>query len=310
MSYSIHLEGMGFNGAMLALHLERCGVEFTWHDTLSPVNAWSASTGAIYPGGSTKFGPDWSCWQVWQRWHQEGLFGPWLEAANYWFGSKRPPHQGRYEVAAEHAGMRRAAVPSYHFNAQSFVPAMRQRFIKQQRLVDEQAAPGSIYIVTHGFGQRLHRAYWGWTRLIELDVDPELKSPWSRPCIYFRPNKFVMAYAYPVPNTNRWYAGSSLISQRLGAFRDLDPYPKYDRWKRLFLEFTSGAVRITDESIFLTGWRPAAAPTDGVWLAEHRPGWEYSLRPLWNSGIRHYPKQWAEVAKLLGLPSVEWEGLA
>jgi hypothetical protein len=298
---------------MLAVHLERCGVDFTWHDTLSPINAWSASTGAIYPGGSMKFGPDRQCWEVWQRWSQDGYFGDMLEAANYWFGQKHPPHGGKYGVVAEHAGMRRAAVPSYHLNAQRFVPWVRERFRAWERKPNEQGyldlGAASIYLVSHGFGERFNRAYWGWTRLIELATEAELQQPWPRSAFYFRPNKFVMAYAYPVAGTNRWYAGSSLIMQRPGKLRDLDPYPKYEKWKAKFLQFTNGAATIVDEGIFLTGWRPAAAPADEVWLAEEHAG-IYSLRPLWNSGIRHFPKQWAAVAKFLGLPEREWSGLA
>lgn len=301
----VHLEGMGVNGCLLATLLEQCGVDFTWHDTRGKVNAWSASTGAIYPANSAKFGNDWACWQEWSAWHNRGYFGQHLERCHYWFSSKKPPHEGKYKIVAKHAGLNMAAVPSYHLDAQGFVHDLRARYKGYERkpevIEGKVFFPEGIdaYIITHGFGARLDRAYWGWTRHVELEMDEAFHTQ-ERAAFYFRPNKFVMAYAYPIAGTDRWYAGSSLHVQKPHALRDLDPRPKYERWKKQFLAITGNAVRIKAEHLFYTGWRPAAAHADQEWVREEAEG-VYSLRPLWNSGIRHFPQQWFGLVERLGL---------
>lgn len=304
----IHIEGFGLTGCLLAYHLDLQGISFTWSDIDAPKTAWKASTGAIYPAGSTKFGPDALCYDVWDEWVREGLMAQHVEAADYWFGSKAAPHQGRYAVSEPNEfGMRRALIPSYHFNAQSFVPAMREVH-KFKRWTGEGHSKGAQRVIAHGFGERLGRAYWGWTRLVRIgyrDRAAELQFRGhyarldlaQRPCFYFRPSKVVMAYAYPVPGTEWWYAGSSIIAQRADRMKELDMPPKYERWKRLFLEFSKGALTIEREGDYLQGWRPAAG--DNRWVT-HREDGALLLRPLWNSGIRHFPMQLAQLFNAIG----------
>jgi hypothetical protein len=161
--------------------------------------------------------------------------------------------------------------------------------------------PDGPYIVTHGWGERLGHAYWGWTRLVELTVHPDafLGVASHRPSFYFRPDRFSMAYAYPVPGTNWYYAGSNIIKQKIGKFKELDPVPKYERWKGIFEKHGEGFVTVGKEGPFLTGWRPAAREEDEAWVRIR--GMKLTLRPLWNSGIRHFPQQWSGVASCLGL---------
>lgn len=312
----IHVEGMGVSGALLAVQLERHGVDFTWHDTEQKVSAWRASTGAVYPANSEKFGPDWACWQVWQRWYHEGLYDPHTERANFWFGHKgRPPHEGRYPVhepASEH-GLRQAVPSSFHVNAQSLVPWARERY-SHRRLP---TAPGdeSHLIISHGWGRRLGHVYWGWAALIELAYDRSVYGAGDRrPALYLRPSRVEMAYAYPVPGTPYWYAGSSIIKQRLEGIKELEVEGKYQRWLRLLERYSGGAMEIVGRSEVLQGWRPAAAVEDTAWLRvapmpRGRVGTVMTLRPLWNSGIRHFPKQWAAVAAQLGIVDSNLEGV-
>jgi len=294
----VHLEGMGINGSLLALKLAERGVGFTWHDTIDPKVAWPASTGAIYPGGSEKFGPDAACHEEWLRWYEQGFANEFLELGSFTFCTKSPPHGGRYSTTPVGA-LNVAALPSLHLNAQKLVVETRAQFSKQRREVGDAIWDDGnlIYIVTHGWGERLGHVYWGWTRLVELQFNP--KQFEHRPAFYFREGRFIMAYAYPVPGTPYWYAGSNIIKQRADARKSLSMEDKYERWKTNFERLGDGQVKVGREGDFIEGWRPAAAKEDEAWV--RRKGNVLTFRPLWNSGIRHFPKQWAAVAAQLGL---------
>ena len=90
----IHFEGMGLQGAMTLTMAEAELPDFfdehevTWNDTDHPHTAWKASTGAIYPANSTKFGDDWACHQTWEDWFYADHFQRHLEQCNFWFNHK------------------------------------------------------------------------------------------------------------------------------------------------------------------------------------------------------------------------------
>lgn len=303
----LHLEGMGVNGCLMAHQLRRVGIEFTWHDTEESRTAWHASTGAIYPSGSTKFGPDELCYNVWRDWFNELQYAPWLERSNYVFMTKRPPHEGKYEFS-EVEGLKLGSMPSFHLNAQKMVESTRLTFdhcrldaerCEVQRKAGQTPQAADLYVITHGFGERLGAAYWGWTRPVRLEYPKGFDVGGLRPCFYFRPDRVQMAYAYPISNTDTWYAGSSLIKQKLGKFKSLDMEGKYVRWKRMFETLSGGVVKVTEAGDCVEGWRPATAPEDTAWLRKR--GNVVTLRPLWNSGIRHFPFQWAALAHQLGV---------
>jgi len=295
----IHLEGMGLQGALLAHRLALYGVPFSWHDIEAEHTAWKASTGAIYPADSTNHGPDREAWKVWKFWHAAGQFDHnHLErSTGLVFCTKKPPHMGDYSFEKIAGGLKLGSEPSFHFNAQTFVPAMREKFADCRRIIAPHKNAFDRYIITHSWGERLDRTYWGWTRLVQLTF-PGLGVSW-RPAFYFRPNRYLMAYAYPVPGTPWFYAGSSIIQQRLGKLRNLEAPPKYEKWKHNFEAIAQGQVKVIEEGEYLTGWRPAAAPTDEAWVRVK--GNVITLRPLWNSGIRHFPAQWKGVAPQLRL---------
>lgn len=297
---------MGLYGSLLAHRLALYGVPFTWHDSDAKVVAWKASTGAIYPAGAENHGPDKMCYDIWKSWFEAGHFADThLErSTGFVFCTKNPPHKGAYEHWAW-AGNLRMGAPSYHLNSQAFVEASRNRFndcwvdaptAYSKELNAKKGALGQKYIRAHSFTERLDRYYWGWTRLVKLDVNPDAS---RRPAFYFRPDRFRMAYAYPMAGTDWYYAGSNIIQQKLGKERDLDPVPKYERWKSIFEEYGQGHVKVGEEGQFLTGWRPAAAKDDTT-VIRVRKG-VITMRPLWNSGIRHFPQQWIGLALQLGL---------
>lgn len=302
---TVHLVGLGIPGSLLARKLLHNGIEFTWSDTNAERTAWRASTGCIYPSGSSKFGPDEPCRRVWGRWKGEGF--PHLEEGRWIFNSKRPPHEGKYEFdRLKDSGLGIAVPASYHLNAQQLVDSTRNS------LWAHRASPGEgdTVIQTHGFGSRLSHTYWGWTRHVVLELHPSLLDG-PRPAFYFREGRLNMAYAYPVPGTALWYAGSSIIKQAPEKMRSLDAEKHYLRWRANFLRMVRGAAKIVEERRLYEGWRPAAAESDEdwvrVWTDERSGAKQLQLRPLWNSGIRHFPKQWTQVADALGIKIPDWE---
>jgi len=298
MSKPIHIEGMGVQGCMLALLLDRNGIDFTWNDTDEAITAWRASTGAIYPSTSEKFGPDWSCHGVWSKWHADNIFTDATEKALWVYSQKSPPHSSKYRATRnEKTGLTTAEPPAFHLNAQKLVPETRERFADKRTM----GTPVHVQlIVAHGWSERRSHSYWGWTRRVNLGWSKEVGNPFAatqKPSFYFREGRFLMCYAYRIPATPYWYAGSNIIKQKLGAERSLDMVAKYERWKKNFLRMGNGHVWINEEEDFIEGWRPACGDED--WVTMRESDGAIMLRPLWNSGIRHFPYQWQGVLEHL-----------
>lgn len=276
----IHLEGMGILGCYCALNLAGDGVDFTWSDTEDPVNAWTASTGAIFPTGHAE---DLEALAVWETLflHDEYI-GRFMERAAFVFGSKAPPHEGK-QLFQDFGPVRRSVVDSLHLNAQEWVPATRQLLADRRRT---SAARGQQVVITHGFGPRLARYMWGWTVPVKVETEGDASSD-LREALYFRRGRFVMAYAYPIPGTDTWYAGSSLLHQRVPKLLDVDG--KYKHWRQTFVELADGYVlSVRRAGRPMQAWRPVPAEGDTAWVTELEDG-RLALRPLWHSGIRHAP---------------------
>lgn len=300
----VHIEGMGLQGCLLSDHLvnEKSQYKLSWNDTDAPINAWQASTGAIYPANSTKFGEDALCYTQWRVWWERLRFPrDVLERCSFWFNHKKPPHEGKYGIAKEtlDGALRQASLPSFHFNAQTFVARTREQLARYR--VDGVPGDAGVSIVAHGFGDRLSHAYWGWTKLVKLDYDHDVfEEPGldMRPAFYLREGRFIMAYAYPCPGTDLWYAGSSIIKQPRGKLRPLTVEDKFDRWRKNFERLAGGNVVVRDTATpFMQGWRPAPAEGDTQWTT--RTVDNLLLRPLWNSGIRHWPQQLASLQEVM-----------
>lgn len=276
---TVHLEGLGVVGCYLALRLFMDGEDFTWHDTDEPVTAWRACTGAIFPTGHAD---DLKALAVWRMHLDDDGFAPFLEEAAYVFCTQRPPHGGRYTYTPLTGNAKLAAESSLHLNAQTWVPWVRE-FFKTARRPSQPA--GSQRVVTHGFGPRLARFMWGWTVPVRVRTVPLAGE--LRPAVYFRRGRFVMAYAYPIPRTDLWYAGSSLISQHVP--KNLEVMPKYRRWRDTFLELGEGfVVGVVPAGPPAVGWRPVPAEGDHDWISREADG-ALAARPLWHSGVRHAP---------------------
>lgn len=300
MHRSVHIEGFGITGCLLALNLERHGVPFTWSDKDAPQTAWRASTGAIYPAGK----PGSHCFEghrTWWAWMLENRFGApsWLESAHYRFNHKAPPHEGQYKIDHRDAyGLAHAAPASLHLNAQAMVPEVQERFAGL-RYHTGMRPKGSQVVVAHGFGARNTHAYWGYTRLVEIEYDGLSGDAFNmRSAFYFREGRFVMAYAYPVAGTPYWYAGSKIIKQARGKYHSLDMPSKYEKWKAAFERLSNGACRVTGEADYIEGWRPARS--DAQWVTRDEQS-RILVPPLWNSGIRHFPIVLAGIFNELGI---------
>jgi hypothetical protein len=278
----IHLEGMGVIGCYLAHRLAADGIDFTWHDTDEPVTAWKACTGAIFPTGHTD---DQLALIDWLGHATDERFAAHMEVAAYVFSQKTPPHKGKAKWLPLAGDVKLLSVPSLHLNAQAWVPWTREVFAAQRLDPSWPKAQAAQRVVTHGFGARLARVMWGWTVPVRIHTTADLGS--RRPCIYFREGRFTMAYAYPIPRTDMWYAGSSLISQRVA--KSLTVAKKYERWHRDFIRL--GADYVTDVEVAgppIEGWRPVPAKGDDQLIKRTTTG-ELAVRPLWHSGVRHAP---------------------
>lgn len=282
----IHLDGMGLVGSVTAWTLREAGVPFTWSDPDIPQSAWRASTGSVSPSGGTGQAEG---YRIWAGWHDGGT-APWeraipgmIEAAEFWFNTKRPPHNGPGAIERDAGALRLGSLPSYHVNVPRLVTATRDAFSADRR---DSAPPGSRRVRTTGFGPRLAGVQWGWAADAILRVDPALGSGPLRPCIYLRDGIRLIGYAYPVPGTAHWWAGSSIIGQREP--KSLAIPPKAERWADELAERTGGLVRVEALSGLREGWRPVRASEDGALLREVNG--VLCVAPLGSSGVRRSPE--------------------
>lgn len=287
----VHLEGFGILGCYIGLRLEQDGVDFTWYDNGGDgVAAWPACTGAIFPTGHAG---DIEALGIWAGHLHEDGFAPYMEEAAYIYSQKHPPHKGRYAARELGHGVRLGHLTSLHLAGPEWVRATRARFIDRAATYPP---PGARVVTAHGFNERLARYMWGWTvpvKLRTVDDPHEL-----RPCLYFRKGRFTMAYAYPIPGTELWYAGSDLISQQRP--KRLDVEAKFRRWRGQFMDLGGGYITgVARAGRPREGWRPVGAPGDDAWVCEIDG--KLTVRPLWHSGVRWAPHVYEALRKELDL---------
>jgi hypothetical protein len=285
----IHLQGMGVIGSALAWALHARGIPFTWSDTDDPITSWRASTGAVYPSLSER---DAAGYRGWERWFASPPWTPLkerriVERAAYWYCTKMPPHGFKTAPARTVGRMKMHPLPSFHLNAQTLVPLTRQHFASLERPL---SVSGERLVVAHGFNDRLRRYVWGWMRPVVLDTS-NLDAGGLRPSVYLRQGRVVMAYAYPIPGTIYWYAGSTLLVQ--GTPKTRDPENDVARWRRRWDQLTGGLCPVLGHyGPAVQGWRPSTGPVgqepmQRLW--EEREAGTLVVMPCWHSGVRWLP---------------------
>jgi len=277
----IHIEGMGWFGAITALALERANIAFTWSDNNSAHTAWKASTGIVYPAGDDRTEAN---RQKWTRW----VLDQWLpkdsaKLCQYVFAHKKPPHEGQYPFAPYH-DYHRASVAGVHavcVDVQRIVTEARSRFADRLLRVEPVDVPR---IVAHG-GPRAAAWVWGWSRKVHLETPPDS----VRAAYYGKRHRFDLTYAYPVPDEDGWwYAGSALVTERTQRVRSREELnTEWGRWMNSTAELFP-YLRVMRTQPFVQGWRPKPKPGDkGLMTYEDNV---ITFPALWHSGVRWAPQ--------------------
>lgn len=276
----IHIEGMGILGSMLARRCHEEGITFTWNDTETPFTAWHVSTGLAYPDG------DELNQRGLTRWHEimeEGLVNNFDEAVAtpYVFAHKNPPHSGKYPVV-DYGPLRLAEPEAVSLNPIAFVTRTREVFAAEH--VDE-APDGSELVVCHTTPERGDGYLWGWVAKVKFDLLPELAADLlgAQPALYAKAHRFNLTYAYPIPGTGMWWAGSVLQMQREP--KEANEYRLFD----LYMEWKANAERLLCiRNVQLVelgqGWRPRAKKGDSG-LCEW-DGNRWVMPPMPTDGVR------------------------
>lgn len=286
----LHLEGMGVMGCLVACVAEQRGYQVSWEDNRSVRNAWQASTGAILPFGDDKSQQDLESWK--RELFLLETIQPYLAEARYCYVAEQPPHKGRAAGVLEEqrvGSVKISNVTSLHMDVQSFVSKTRRRLAHQER----KQPRGSMLVVTHGFGDNIHKWSWGWSAQVRVSF----AARWSALCLPHVPmlygrRGYQLPYLYPVGSTGYHYAGTTLITQSTP--KSLPIKPKLDMWRSHIKDYTGGAARITAlrAGSLREGWRPMAHPE--AELVERSPfgGNEVRIAPQYGNGIRWFPSTW------------------
>lgn len=294
----IHIEGMGWLGAALAIRLERAGLDFTWHDEDRAHNAWRASTGLVFPAGDRR---SIHGLRGWARWRRAKLFPIGLTApAVYCYAHKDPPHGGRYAVA-DLGWLRAAEAPCYAVDVPAVVAYARKHFANQRRT---EAPRNTHLVVAHGYSARLASHMWGWSAPVRLDVPDDVRDVCGLrlPAFYAKAHRFLMVYAYPIPTrAGWWWAGSALVAQQTP--RGGDPRAGLDRWRAAFPRLYPRLVLLDAEEP-IEGWRPRGTAVDPLGLDIAKDG-RITFPPLWHSGVRWAPPLIEAAATRLGAQPLE-----
>lgn len=291
----IHVEGMGWFGAVTALALERAGIEFTWSDIDSPTQAWKASTGIVYPAGDDRTERErlsWTRWWLSDDWLPDHTVRP----VTYGFTHKAPPHGGKYEWArwSYVPEVKIAAKHAFAVDVQAIVVEARSRFAERRC---EYVDPARSKIVAHG-ARRAVGWVWGWSRKVNLRWPGGVEADGMS--LYGKVHRFGLCYAYPVgAQPGWWWAGSALVNERRPRERDgreLADY--YERWRSDFARLYPGVdVVESGHEPIRQGWRPKPSESDPALLGLTDTRCVFPA--LWHSGVRWAPSlvegavQWA-----------------
>lgn len=289
---TIHIEGFGWTGSVLARRLEALGVDFTWSDSDSPINAWQASTGLVYPTGE----PDSEeARRQWLAWHERGLFAPHSQIVRYWYSHKAHPHGLKVKADLDVGWLRRSPELAVQLNVARIVEDTRARFAGCRVSAP---APGARIVVCHGWGPRTTHSVWGWSRQVRLSVPADIAGDGLYSMNLHR-SRFEFTYAYAVPGRPGWhYAGSSMVRQREPRTLDLDKH--FARWLEAVAEVAPPVKVLEMDPVTLQGWRPKG---ETLTWEPFEDGDRLYVPPLYHSGVRWAPLVSSALLERLGLPT-------
>ncbi|MCZ7478927.1 hypothetical protein [Micromonospora sp. WMMC273] len=275
----IHIEGMGWFGAAMAYRLHADGIPFTWHDIDTPVNAWQASAGMVYPAGDDRSTVNLTRWPT-----LAGIFPPGtVIPAAFAYPHTHPPHAGTYRTRLDLGWIRVADAPAYAVDVPAIVNTARAQFA-DRRLSGP--VPGKPTIIAHGHTDRRSTWIWSWTAPVRLHLPDALHHAVpERIAFYGRTHRFARTYAFPIPTRpNWWWAGTSLLNQRRP--HPLNPDLHLTSWRRNVGQLYPW-VRIVDNEPAIHGWRARQRPDDRGYL--ECDGDRLMFPALANSGVRWAP---------------------
>lgn len=304
---TVHIEGMGVLGSMIAWQLYQQGMHFTWSDTEDRYVAWEASSGLIYPTGDKRDIADYLVWERWINgnapWSHEPRMRGVTEMGAFWFASQSPPNGAKYRVVDNLGTIRRGELPSFHLNVPRFVLMTREVFRAGRLPADMGLAPTIPRIIAHGTGSpQFHHYVWGWTAHAVLDIHPTITAAVNstmRPCFYLRTSRYKFSYANPLPgDPTRWVVGSSHIP--LNTAKDVALGDKVRKWQEHFEGTLAGLVQVRELSDPITGWRPSVA-TEREPIVLHGSKGAIFVPPMAGNGVRLAPSISRQVLALLGV---------
>ena len=286
---TVHLQGLGVVGSLLAHRLKAERIPFTWHDTDEQFTAWQACTGSVYPTA------DEYEYENYCRWHVLLLddlhnLSRYVEQGQWCYNSVAPPHGGAVRgVRAQQiiAPVTISDATTIQFDMQSLVRDTRNRFASREVLAPRKR---DLVIVTHGSAQA-ETFVWGWSALVRLAFSDEMAAACAelskRPVFYLR-QVYDMSYLYPKPGRDDlWYGGTATISQRTP--KQLDVQAHYKRWKAKVRERSGGHVEVAGglRGSLSEGWRPKAATE--LPLVAWKDEQTLLCRPMGGNGVRFFP---------------------
>lgn len=287
----IHIEGMGVLGCQVAWELDKQGLGFTWSDIDAPWTAWHCSTGMVYPSGSERdmAGLGWWVNEI----TNQGEHRDYAAVLPYAFAHKNPPHGGKYEafqVPGSHLQL--ASEPSVAVNVPDMVRVTREQRYPHRRTGG--ARPGDLVIQAYADPEKLDGYLWGWAARVRFDGPAHTDD--RQATYYAKKHRFNLTYAYPIPGTGQWWAGSTLLHQGKPSEREAQRY--LDEWLANAPTLL-GISNIQVDSLE-QGWRPRRKADTPNEAREVSPG-VWALAPEPTSGVRHGPLIVADLMQRIGL---------
>jgi len=295
---SIHLEGMGWLGSLIAHELTLREIPFTWNELLPAdgwiPTAWQASSGLIYPSGDVQ---SIDGYRLWERVHACGHMLPYLSRSEFWYTTKAHPNGLRTAPVSTHGPFNQSPFPAFSVDVAKFVRFSRELHWNS-RTSTVRKGPRVQLIKAHSHPVRWA---WGWTAPA-IVMFAGLPSMVPAATFYMRANKYQLFYAVYRHGGPAHVIGSAHIGQQKPkAYTPDEVFRKVMDFQTKVEAISEGMLKIALTGAPVQGWRPMGNETDP------RPG-VYDdgvmLMPaMGSSGVRHALPLLQNVMAALGCES-------